>query len=331
MIDVTKQNFIMYSVEDKDINIQILADSKNETIWLNQKQIAEIFDTDRSGITKHITNIYENQELEEKSTCELFAQVRKDGTSINVKHYNLDMIIAIGYRVNSKKATKFRIWATKTLKEYLTKGFILDKERLKQGNNIFNKDYLDELIEQIREIRASEKMFYQKIQAVYALSIDYDKSSELAKNFFAFAQMKLEYAITHQTSAEIISQRVDHTKEHLGLTSWSGSKYGKEPIKKDVSVAKNYLKEDEIKNLNRLTTMLLDYVENQVKQGKVFTMSDWVVKLDSFLEFNGYDVLDDFGKIKSQKAKDKAELEYQKFQELKQTQYIEELENKTKD
>ncbi len=327
MINIQEQNFIMYSVDDKNVNIQVLTDKDNETIWLNQKQIAEIFDVQVPAVSKHISNILKDEELD-ISTISILENVRPDGTSIGVKHYNLDMIIAIGYRINSKKATKFRIWATKTLKEYIIKGFVLDDERLKQGNNVFNKNYLDELLERIREIRASEKMFYEKIRDIFALSNDYDSSSTEAKNFFSFAQMKMEYAITHKTSAQIISERVNHEKENLGLTSWSGSKRGKGFIKKDIEVAKNYLNEDELKNLNLLTTMLLDYVENQVKRGFIFEMKDWDFKLDGFLEFNGYDVLSNFGKVKSTQAKQKANEEYIKYKELKQKQYLSEIENK---
>lgn len=326
MIDTTKQNFIIYSTDESNVNIQILADSKNETIWLNQKQIAQIFDVNVPAISKHISNILSDNELDD-STISILENVRKDGTCIGVKHYNLDMIIAVGYRVNSKKATKFRIWATKTLKEFIIKGFILDDERLKQGNNVFNKDYIDELIERIREIRASERLFYDKIKDVFALSIDYDKTSNKAREFFSHCQNKLEFAITGQTSAEIIHKRADHKKENMGLTSWSGSKRGKEPIKTDINIAKNYLNENELKELNTLTTMLLDYVENQVKRGFVFKMSDWSIRLDSFLEFNGYNILQGFGKIKATHSNSKATTEYQKYKELKQKEYINELKN----
>lgn len=324
MIDTTKQNFIIYSTDESNVNIQILADSKNETIWLNQKQIAEIFDTTKQNISNHISNILKDEELTNSSVKD-FLTVRNDGTSIGIKHYNLDMIIAVGYRVNSKKATKFRIWATKTLKEFIIKGFILDDERLKQGNNVFNKNYLDELLERIREIRASERLFYEKVKELFSLSIDYDKNSDQAKEFFTQIQMKLEFAIIHKTPAEIISTRIDHKKPNCGLTSWSGQKSGKEPIKTDINTAKNYLLENELRDLNMLTTMLLDYAENQIKKGIVFTMSDWNIKLDSFLEFNGYDVLKGFGKVTTKQAKIKATSEYSKFKELKQKSYINEL------
>ena len=228
------------------------------------------------------------------------------------------MIIAVGYRINSVKATQFRQWATSTLKEYIIKGFVLDDERLKQSNNVFNKDYFKELLERIRAIRASEKLFYEKVRELFALSVDYDKTSQTAKNFFANIQNKLEYAVTKKTSAEIIKERADHTKPNMGLTTWSGSDRGKEPIKSDVVVAKNYLYEDELNRLNRLTGMLLDYAENQAEQGIVIQMKDWDIKVDDFLIFNGYEILKGFGKFSVDNAKAKAELEYTKFKELKQ-------------
>lgn len=317
MIDTKEQNFIIYSTGDNKVNIQILADRENETIWLNQKQIAEIFETSKQNVSYHIKNILDERELHESTVKEILT-VRPDGTKFSVKHYNLDMIIAVGYRINSVKATHFRQWATGTLKEYIIKGFVLDDERLKQGNNVFNKDYFKELLERIRAIRASEKLFYEKVRDLFALSADYDKTSQTAKNFFANIQNKLEYAVTKKTSAEIIKERADHTKPNMGLMTWSGSGRGKEPIKSDVAVAKNYLYEDEISKLNRLTGMLLDYVETQAEQGVLITMSDWDLKLDGFLTFNGYEILKGFGKFSSDNAKAKAELEYTKFKELKQ-------------
>lgn len=317
MIDTKEQNFIIYSTGDNRVNIQILADKENETIWLNQKQIAEIFETSKQNVSYHIKNILDERELDESTVKEILT-VRPDGTKLGVKHYNLDMIIAVGYRINSVKATQFRQWATSKLKEYIVKGFVLDDERLKQGNNVFNKDYFKELLERIRAIRASEKLFYEKVRDLFALSVDYDKTSQAAKNFFANIQNKLEYAVTKKTSAEIIKERADHTKPNMGLMTWSGSGRGKEPIKSDVAVAKNYLREDELNKLNRLTGMLLDYVETQAEQGVLITMSDWDLKLDGFLTFNGYEILKGFGKFSADNAKAKAELEYAKFKELKQ-------------
>ena len=318
MIDTKEQNFIIYSTGDNKVNIQILADKENETIWLNQKQIADIFEVDRTSITKHIKNILKDGELKEISVSAKISHTADDGKKYLTTFYNLDMIIAVGYRINSVKATQFRQWATNTLKEYIIKGFVLDDERLKQGNNVFNKDYFKELLERIRAIRASKKLFYEKVRELFALSVDYDKTSQTAKNFFANIQNKLEYAVTKKTSAEIIKERADHTKPNMGLTTWSGSDRGKEPIKSDVAVAKNYLYENELNGLNRLTGMLLDYAENQAEQGKVIQMKDWDIKVDNFLIFNGYEILKGFGKFSADNAKAKAELEYTKFKELKQ-------------
>ncbi|WP_249934730.1 virulence RhuM family protein [Campylobacter sp. RM15925] len=319
MIDIKEQNFIIYSTSDNKINIQILADRENETIWLNQKQIAEIFETSKQNVSYHIKNILDERELDESTVKEILT-VRPDGTKLGVKHYNLDMIIAVGYRINSVKATHFRQWATSTLKEYIIKGFVLDDERLKQGNNVFNKDYFKELLERIRAIRASEKLFYEKVRDLFALSVDYDKTSQTAKNFFANIQNKLEYAITKKTSAEIIKERADHTKPNMGLMTWSGSSRGKDLIKQDVYIAKNYLDESEISKLNRLTNMLLDYVETQAEQGIAIQMKDWDTKIDGFLTFNGYEILKGFGKISKESANTKADDEYLKFQELKQNE-----------
>lgn len=319
MIDTKEQNFIIYSTGDNKVNIQILADKESETIWLNQKQIADIFEVDRTSITKHIKNILKDGELKEISVSAKISHTADDGKKYLTTFYNLDMIIAVGYRINSVKAIQFRQWATSTLKEYIIKGFVLDDERLKQGNNVFNKDYFKELLERIRAIRASEKLFYEKVRELFALSVDYDKTSQTAKNFFANIQNKLEYAVTKKTSAEIIKERADHnTKPNMGLMTWSGSDRGKEPIKSDVAVAKNYLYEDELNGLNRLTGMLLDYAENQAEQGKVIQMKDWDIKVDNFLIFNGYEILKGFGKFSADNAKAKAELEYTKFKELKQ-------------
>lgn len=318
MIDTKEQNFIIYSTGDNKVNIQILADKENETIWLNQKQIADIFEVDRTSITKHIKNILKDGELKEISVSAKISHTADDGKKYLTTFYNLDMIIAVGYRINSVKATQFRQWATSTLKEYIIKGFVLDDERLKQGNNVFNKDYFKELLERIRAIRASEKLFYEKVRELFALSVDYDKTSQTAKNFFANIQNKLEYAVTKKTSAEIIKERADHTKPNMGLMTWSGSGRGKEPIKSDVAVAKNYLHEDELNRLNRLTGMLLDYAENQAEQGIVIQMKDWDIKVDDFLTFNGYEILKGFGKFSADNTKAKAELEYTKFKELKQ-------------
>jgi hypothetical protein len=331
MIDTAQtNNFILYSTKESNINVQILVDKKSETIWLSQKRIAEIFDVNVPAITKHISNILADGELD-SATISTLEIVQKEGTrniKRKIEHYNLDMIISIGYRVNSKKATQFRIWATKKLKEFIIKGFVLDDERLKQGNNVFNKNYFDELLERIREIRASEKLFYEKVKDVFALSVDYDSTSNESKNFFAHCQNKLEYAIVGMTSAEIIKARANHNLPNMGLTSWSGKKRDKKPIQKDITIAKNYLNEDEIKNLNRLTTMLLDYVEDQTKKGIIFHMKDWINKLDKFLEFNEYEVLQNYGKVTKSLADKLVKGEYKKYKEIDNKNYMNELDKK---
>lgn len=330
MIDTTKtNNFILYSTNDNNINVQILADKENETVWLNQKQIAQIFDVQTPAINKHIKNILADKELESStiSKMEIVQQEGNRNIKREIEFYNLDMIISIGYRVNSYKATQFRVWATKTLKEFIVKGFVLDDERLKQGNNVFNKNYFDELLERIREIRASEKLFYEKIKDIFALSVGYDNKSKDAKLFFAQCQNKLEYAVIGMTSAEIIKARADYNLPHMGLTTWSGDKRDKDLIQKDVTIAKNYLSEKEIKDLNRLTTMLLDYVENQTQMGKLFEMKDWLSKLDKFLEFNEYEVLQNYGKVKKDFADNFAVKEYKKYKEIQTKVSISDIEN----
>ena len=300
MIDTTKKNFIIWNDGNNNTNIQVLLDEANETLWLSQKQIAEIFGVSVPTINEHIKNILNDNELD-NSTIRNFLIVQNEGkreVRREIAHCNLDMIIAVGYRVNSYKATKFRQWATKTLKEFLIKGFVLDDERLKQNNNIFNKNYFDELIERIREIRASERLFYEKIRALFALSVDYDKTSQITRDFYATVQNKLEFAVIGKTAAEIINERVDGKKPNLGLTNWS-NKNGEYPLKSDIKTAKNYLNEDELKKLNLLTNMLLDYAENLANRGIVLNMSDWELRLDEFLKFNSYEVLKGRGNISS--------------------------------
>ena len=283
MIDTTKKNFIIWNDGNNNTNIQVLLDEANETLWLSQKQIAEIFGVSVPTINEHIKNILNDNELD-NSTIRNFLIVQNEGkreVRREIAHCNLDMIIAVGYRVNSYKATKFRQWATKTLKEFLIKGFVLDDERLKQNNNIFNKNYFDELIERIREIRASERLFYEKIRALFALSVDYDKTSQITRDFYATVQNKLEFAVIGKTAAEIINERVDGKKPNLGLTNWN-NKNGEYPLKSDIKTAKNYLSQDELKKLNLLTNMLLDYAENLANRGIVLNMSDWELRLDEF-------------------------------------------------
>jgi hypothetical protein len=303
--------FIFYNGRDGKIHVQVILGE--ETVWANQTSIAEIFGIDRSGITKHIQNIYDTGELSKHTTSAKIAQVQNEGgkeVTRNVEFYNLDMIIAVGYRVSSYNATQFRIWATNTLKEYLIKGFALDDERLRQGNRLFNKDYFRELLERIREIRASERMFYEKITDLYATAVDYDKNSPETHKFFAKVQNKLEFAIVGQTSAEIISARVNSAKPHMGLTTWKNSGREGKVQKSDVTIAKNYLEEDEIRKLNTLVNMYLDYAELQVERNRLMKMTDW-----------SDDVLDNAGKIRKDVADAFAENEYLKFRVIQDKEY----------
>ena len=302
-------DLLIYQTEDGKTKIDVRLE--NETVWMTQKAIAELYQTTPQNITLHIKNIYEEGELEENSTCKNYLQVLNEGNrrvQRNSRHYNLEMIIAIGYRVRSSRGTQFRRWATERLNEYLVKGFTMDDERLKGMRNI-GDDYFDELLERIRDIRASEKRFYKKITDIYALSIDYDGKSEEAKNFFATVQNKLHFAIHGYTAAELIEQRADASKDNMGLTTWKGDKVRKG----DITVAKNYLTEKEIKSLNRIVTMYLDYAEDQAERRNPMYMKDWEEKLNAFLKFNERDILTGAGSISHEVAKELAEKEYEKF------------------
>jgi len=315
-----KTNFLFYNSHDGKIKIQVILG--DETVWTTQKGMAEIFEVERVTITEHLQNIFKSSELEEDSVCRKIRHTAEDGKNYMVNFYNLDAIIAVGYRVNSYRATQFRIWATKILKEYLVKGFVLDDERLKQGNRIFNKDYFDELVERIREIRASERRFYQKITDLFAeCSVDYDPESSTTHLFFQTIQNKLEYAITKHTAAEIIASRVDAKKPNMGLTSWKNEFRGGKIQKLDVGVAKNYLLEPEIKELNIIVNMYLDYAELQATKKRLMKMSDWIDKLNTFLKFNEYDILNDAGKMKMEVARQLAEKEYDKFRVIQDKTY----------
>jgi len=311
---VTTQ-ILLYKSPNGDVRLE--AYIQNETIWLNQKQIAELFSAERSVITKHISNVFKEHELNRKSVSAIFAQTAKDNKVYKTLYYNLDAIIAVGYRVNSKKATQFRIWATKILREYIIKGFVMDDERLKDPYKVFGQDYFDEQLERIRDIRSSERRFYQKITDIYSkCSIDYDPESEITESFFATVQNKLHFAITGKTASEIIYTRVSNKKSNLGLTSWKYSPKG--TIRKsDTSIAKNYLNKEELDGLNRIVTMYLDYAEAQAKKRILMTMQDWINRLDSFLKFNEKEVLMNLGKISHKLAIEKADDEFSKFR-LKQ-------------
>ncbi|WP_153726529.1 virulence RhuM family protein [Heliorestis convoluta] len=285
---------------------------RDETLWLSQKRMAEIFGVDRSVITKHLSNIFAEGELDKNSVCAKFAHTAEDGKTYKTQFYHLDAIIAVGYRVNSYQATRFRIWATEILREYITKGFALDDRRLKQGQH-WGKDYFEELLERIREIRASERRFYQKITDIYAqCSIDYDPNASITKDFYATVQNKLHWAITGHTAAEIINSRADSSQPNMGLTTWKNAPEGK-ILKSDVGVAKNYLREDELKQLNRIVTMYLDYAELQAERQVPMNMVDWIKRLDAFLQFNDYEILNNAGKVSAKVAKELAEAEYEKF------------------
>ena len=312
---IAKQNsfteFLLYTTPDGKVKVEIFL--RDENVWLTQAKIAELFDIDRSVITKHLKNIFESGELQEDSVCANFAHTAADGKTYQTKFYNLDAIISVGYRVNSQRATHFRIWATQVLKEYIIKGFAMDDERLKNPNNIFGKDYFEEQLARIRDIRSSERRFYQKITDIYAqCSADYDPNGIITKQFFATVQNKLHFAISGQTAAEIIYQRTSSKKTNMGLTTWKNTPKG--AIRKtDVSIAKNYLDEKELNLLNRIVTMYLDYAEMQAQKGIVMYMKDWVAKLDAFLRFNEEDILQDSGKVGHDVAVALAEKEYEKY------------------
>ncbi|MBO1265271.1 virulence RhuM family protein [Proteiniclasticum sp. SCR006] len=310
-----KTDILIYQLEDGKTKVDVRLE--NETVWMTQKAIAELYQTTPQNITLHIKNIYEENELEENSTCKNYLQVQTEGNrrvQRNSRHYNLEMIIAVGYRVRSSRGTQFRRWATERLNEYLVKGFTMDDERLKGMRNI-GDDYFDELLERIRDIRASEKRFYKKITDIYALSIDYDGKSEEAKKFFATVQNKLHFAIHGHTAAELIEQRADASKDNMGLTTWKGDKVRKG----DITVAKNYLTEKEIKSLNRIVTMYLDYAEDQAERRNPMYMKDWEEKLNAFLKFNERDILTGAGTISHEVAKELAEKEYEKFNQKRLT------------
>jgi hypothetical protein len=306
--------FLLYTTPDGKVKVEIFLHDEN--IWLTQAKIAELFGIDRSVITKHLQNIFAEGELSKEATCAIFAHVQKEGereVSRNIEFYNLDAIISVGYRVNSTQATHFRIWATERLKEYIIKGFTMDDERLKNPNRIFGKDYFDEQLARIRDIRSSERRFYQKITDIYAqCSADYEINSQITKQFFATVQNKLHWAITHQTAAEIIYSRANSEKQNMGLTTWKNAPDGN--IRKtDVSIAKNYLEETELDGLNRIVSMYLDYAEMQANNRKIMYMKDWISKLDAFLQFNEKDILTNAGNVTAEIAKAFAENEFEKY------------------
>ncbi|MBA3018972.1 MAG: virulence RhuM family protein [Proteobacteria bacterium] len=319
-----QSNFLLYTGNDGKVNVEVFL--KDETVWLTQKAIGELFGKERSVITKHLKNIFASGELEEKSNVQKMHFSHSDKP---IQFYNLDVIISVGYRVNSYQATQFRIWATRTLKEFIIKGFVLDDERLKQGNQVFGKDYFDELLERIREIRASERRFYQKITDIYALSADYDKNAPITKDFFATVQNKLHWAITGKTAAEIIYDSADATKIYMGLTNWKQAP-DRKILKSDVTIAKNYLNEKHIKELNRIVSAYLDLAENRAERGILMKMVDWIQFLHNFLELSNYPILQDKGKVSALEAKLKAELEYEVYRKVQDKNYVSDFDKEIK-
>ena len=306
--------FRLYDLPNEEGKVQVLI--KEETIWCTQKAMAQLFDVNLPAINKHLKNIFEEGELEVNSTISKMEIVQTEGER-NIKRsivfYNLDAIIAVGYRVSSPKATKFRQWATKILNEYIRKGFVMDDERLKQGETIFGKDYFRELLERVRSIRASERRIWQQITDIYAeCSTDYDRNAPTTKEIYAMIQNRFHYAITGHTAAEIIYTKADHTKEHMGLTTWKDAPEGR-ILKSDVSVAKNYLSEEEIRRLERAITGFFDYIEDLVERETTFTMADFSESVNAFLNFRRYQILQGKGSISSEQAKVKAHTEYQLF------------------
>jgi hypothetical protein len=309
---------LIYATADGTVRVEVLYE--DETFWLSQRRMAELFGVDVRTISEHLRSIFAAGELVEDSVIRKFRIAAADGKRYLTNLYNLDAVISVGYRVNSRQATQFRIWATQTLKEFIVKGFVLDDERLKQGAR-FGKDYFDELLERIREIRASERRFYLKITDIYEqCSADYQEDAEITQTFFATVQNKLHWAISGMTAAEIVATRADAGKPRMGLTTWKNAPDGK-VLKSDVTVAKNYLSAPEIEQLERIVSMYLDYAENQAARHKLMRMADWAEKLDGFLRFNEYDVLSDAGRVSREVAKGLAEAEYDTFRVLQDRDY----------
>ncbi len=328
MLNNTFTELMIYSSPSGKVKVEVFL--KDENLWLTQDKIAELFGVQRPAITKHLKNIFQAQELKENSVSSILEHTAGDGKNYSTKFYNLDAIISVGYRVNSTLATQFRQWATERLKEYIIKGFTMDDERLKNPQYIFGKDYFEEQLARIRDIRSSERRFYQKITDIYAqCSADYDKDSKETQEFFAQVQNKLHWAITGKTAAEIIHTRADSKKPNMGLTNWKNSPEG--AIRKaDVIIAKNYLNADELDSLNRIVELYLNYAEFQAKSHKLMYMKDWIKKLDSFLQFNEKEILLDAGKVTHEIAMELAEKEFDKFKEKQDHYYMSDFDNHLK-
>ena len=328
-----EKNILFYNDEEGNTKVEVLL--QNEDVWLNTEALATLFNVDRSGIVRHINNIYKDEELNENSTCAKIAQVQNEGTrkvKRTLPYYNLDMIISIGFRVNSKKAIKFRTWANKIIKDYMIQGFVLNDERFMKANKR-DQEYFQRLLERIKLIRTSERMFYQKVTDIFAeCSIDYDKNSEIAIEFYKMVQNKFHYAITGQTAAEIVYNRVDSTKENMGLTNWEKSPDGK-ILKSDITIAKNYLDEKELKNLNNLVNLFLDIAENNAERNIAMYMEDWKEEVENALKVFHYNILEGKGTISHKQAVKKAENEYEKYKVIQDRNYVsdfDKLMNETK-
>lgn len=310
-------DFLVFTKDSEEDGIEVRV--QDGDVWLTQKAIGQLFDIDRSVVTKHLKNVFHEHELDENTVCAKFAQTADDGKTYQYKFYSLAAIIAVGYRTNSERATQFRSWATKVLGTFTKQGYVLDKDRLINGQ-IFDEDYFDHLISEIQEIRASERRFYQKITDIYATSVDYDKNSAITKEFYATVQNKMHYAVHGNTAAEVIVKRVDHKKDHMGLYSWKNAPDGK-IVKADVSVAKNYLNREEMSELNEIVTMYLDYASRQARRHIPMTMNDWKTKLDAFLMFNDADLLQNKGTVTAVIAKQFAESEFEKYRIIQDNIY----------
>jgi hypothetical protein len=323
---VKKGEFFLYKAKDGAVRVDVFF--QDETVWLTQKTMAELFGVKIPAVNKHLKNIFETGELNKDAVISILETTAADGKTYRTQYYNLDAIISVGYRVNSYQATQFRIWATRHLKEFIIKGFVLDDERLKQGRQ-FGEDYFEELLERIREIRASERRFYQKVTDIYALSVDYDAQAPITKEFFATVQNKLHWAITGKTAAEIIYASADAAAPHMGLTNWKDGPDGK-ILKSDVTIAKNYLNEAHIKELNRIISAYLDLAENRAQRGILMKMTDWVAFLHSFLELSNYPILDNKGTVSALEAKLKAQQEYEVYRKRQDKEYISDFDREIK-
>ncbi len=320
--EIGDSKIIIYNSKDGEAKLEVRLE--NETVWLSQKQMAELFDCSADNIGLHLKNIFKEAELSENSATEECSVTASDGKNYKVKHYNLDAIISVGYRVNSTRATKFRIWATERLKEYIVKGFVMDDERLKQGGKWAR--YFEELLQRIRDIRSSERNFYQKVTDIYATSIDYKKDSEMTKNFFATVQNKIHYAVHGQTAAEMIAKRADNKKPLMGLTNFKGDYI----TANDIAVAKNYLSEMELKKLNLIVSLYLDFAELQAVEGRPMKMADWTKKLDEFLKASEKKLLDNAGKVSHEQAIEKANVEFTKYKKVQDKNYISDFDREVK-